>query len=201
MPDLSDEAETLAVAKARLRAAVLGRRRKLTASALADAAARVQAELASVVRRGAPRLVCGYVPIAGEPGGSNLPDVLVRAVAGSAEVLLPVLREDLDLDWGRYAGPSSLTLTTRRLREPVGARLGVDAVREADLVVVPAVAVDRRGVRLGRGGGSYDRVLARVGNAYTVALLHEGEVVDAVPAQPHDAAVRAAITPAELVEF
>ncbi|PSK58900.1 5-formyltetrahydrofolate cyclo-ligase [Micromonospora sp. MH33] len=66
----------------------------------------------------------------------------------------------------------------------------------ADLVVVPALAVDRRGYRLGRGGGSYDRALARVpATVPTVALLHDGELVEVVPAQPHDRPVRFVITP------
>jgi 5-formyltetrahydrofolate cyclo-ligase len=63
-------------------------------------------------------------------------------------------------------------------------------------VVVPALAVDRRGVRLGRGGGSYDRALARLAaGATAVALLHDGELLDALPAEAHDRAVTAAVTP------
>ena len=81
--------------------------------------------------------------------------------------------------------------------EPVDTRRGVDTIRTAALVIVPALAVDRStGVRLGRGGGSYDRALARVGpNVPTVALLHEGELLDGVPAEPHDLPVRYAATP------
>ncbi|TDB95060.1 5-formyltetrahydrofolate cyclo-ligase, partial [Micromonospora fluostatini] len=81
--------------------------------------------------------------------------------------------------------------------EPAGPRLGVTAIAGADLVVVPALAVDRRGLRLGRGGGSYDRALARVpATVPTVALLHDGELVGSLPAQPHDRPVRAVVTPA-----
>jgi 5-formyltetrahydrofolate cyclo-ligase len=71
------------------------------------------------------------------------------------------------------------------LLEPSGPRLGPAAVADAHLVVVPALAVDRTGTRLGRGGGSYDRALARV-RAPSVALLYAGELVDALPAEPHD---------------
>ncbi|MBM0260688.1 5-formyltetrahydrofolate cyclo-ligase, partial [Micromonospora sp. 4G55] len=77
-----------------------------------------------------------------------------------------------------------------------GPRLGRAAIGEAELVVVPALAVDHRGLRLGRGGGSYDRALARVpGRVLIVALLHDGELVEALPAQPHDRPVHAVITP------
>ncbi len=61
-------------------------------------------------------------------------------------------------------------------------------------MIVPALLVARDGTRLGRGGGSYDRALARA-TGLTVALLHDGELVDALPAEPHDVAVQAAATP------
>jgi 5-formyltetrahydrofolate cyclo-ligase len=71
-------------------------------------------------------------------------------------------------------------------------------VTSADLVIVPALAVDRQGNRLGRGGGSYDRALARVGAAVpTIALLYDGELLDEVPAGPGDQPVRAVARPQE----
>ena len=74
----------------------------------------------------------------------------------------------------------------------------VDAVAEADVVVCPGVAADRAGARLGRGGGSYDRALARTGpEALRCLLLHEGEIVDALPVEPHDQRVHVVVTPAE----
>ncbi|WP_425571435.1 5-formyltetrahydrofolate cyclo-ligase [Phytohabitans rumicis] len=191
MPDLSDLPR-----KAALRAALITHRRSLPAASLESASALVLAELVSLVRREGPRCVAGYVPIGAEPGGPGLPEALAGALAPGARLLLPVLRPDLDLEWGAYHGPSSLTPGARGLREPSGRRLGEEAVATAELIVVPAVAVDRRGVRLGRGGGSYDRALARVAeDVLTVALLHDGELIDAVPDEPHDRRVRAVITP------
>ncbi len=108
--------------------------------------------------------------------------------------LLPVLLPGGDLDWIAYDG--RLAPAARGLVEPVGERLGVDAVSTCDLVVVPALAVDRLGNRLGRGGGSYDRALART-KGMTVALLHDGELVERVPVEPHDIAVHAAVTPSD----
>jgi 5-formyltetrahydrofolate cyclo-ligase len=63
-------------------------------------------------------------------------------------------------------------------------------------VLVPALLVDRRGNRLGRGGGSYDRALVRA-TGLTVALLHDGELVEELPAEAHDVPVRAAATPSQ----
>jgi 5-formyltetrahydrofolate cyclo-ligase len=105
--------------------------------------------------------------------------------------LLPVLLEDDDLDWAAYDG--ELAPGRRGLLEPVGPRLGVDAIASCDLVLVPALLVDRRGNRLGKGGGSYDRALARA-TGLTVALLHDDELVDEVPHDAHDVPVRAVAT-------
>ena len=106
--------------------------------------------------------------------------------------LLPVLLADDDLDWARYDG--QLAPGRRGLLEPVGPRLGVEAITECDLVLVPALRVDRAGNRLGKGGGSYDRALARA-TGLTVALLHDDELVDAVPHDAHDVPVKAVATP------
>jgi 5-formyltetrahydrofolate cyclo-ligase len=73
----------------------------------------------------------------------------------------------------------------------------VTAVARADLVIVPALAVDHRGTRLGRGGGSYDRALARVGpGVQTLALLYDGELLAEIPADAHDQRVRLVARPA-----
>jgi 5-formyltetrahydrofolate cyclo-ligase len=65
---------------------------------------------------------------------------------------------------------------------------------------VPALAVGRDGTRLGRGGGSYDRALARVPAATpVVALLYEDELLETVPAEPHDRRVSAAVLPSGVV--
>ncbi|SCG43842.1 5-formyltetrahydrofolate cyclo-ligase [Micromonospora inositola] len=198
MPEFADEADVAHEAKRETRVALLARRRSLTGAQRAEAAARVQAELISLVRRLRPARMTAYVPVGSEPGGPDLPAVLRAALEPAAELLLPVLRDDLDLDWAAYTAPAALVSAGRGLREPVGPRLGRSAVADAGLVIVPALAVDHRGLRLGRGGGSYDRALARVPvTTVTVALLHDGELVESVPAQPHDRPVRAVVTPAE----
>jgi 5-formyltetrahydrofolate cyclo-ligase len=145
---------------------------------------------------GSPPVVAGYVSIGAEPGTRALLDALR---ARGARVLLPVLLPDNDLDWAAYEGPDHLVAAGRGLLEPDGPRLGPEAVCAADLVLLPGLAVDRRGIRLGRGGGSYDRVLARLDRAGSAArlvtLLYDSEVLEGVPAESHDRAVDAAVTP------
>jgi 5-formyltetrahydrofolate cyclo-ligase len=139
--------------------------------------------------------VAAYVSVGTEPGTAGLIFTLWKR---GTYVLLPVLLPDGDLDWASYEGPDSLMRGPRGLLEPSEPRRGVTAITSADLVVVPAVAVDRAGRRLGRGGGSYDRALARVGPAVpTIALLYDDELVSHVPAGEHDQRVRVVARPGE----
>jgi 5-formyltetrahydrofolate cyclo-ligase len=179
--------------KAAARAVLLAARRSRTDRDSADA--RVRAALALLAAD--LGTVAGYVPLPNEPGGALLPGVLASACR---RLLLPVVRPDLDLDWAVHDG--SFAPAGFGLREPAGPRLGPDAITGAELVVVPAVAVDRTGVRLGRGGGSYDRALARVGpGTLLVAVVYPEELVDRLPAEPHDVRVHAALTPDGVIRF
>jgi 5-formyltetrahydrofolate cyclo-ligase len=194
VPDFPSDAERPKVRKNALRNRLLALRALKSAPERLSAAESLQAALLSLVRAEHRSTIAAYVPVGSEPGGTDLPDVLRDALPPGGRLLLPLLLNDGDLDWAVYTG--TLLRGPRGLQEPVGERLGVDAIGEASLVVVPALAVSSTGVRLGRGGGSYDRALSRVAaTALTVALLYDGEFVDVVPAEAHDRAVRATITP------
>ena len=171
-----------------------GRRSLLEVSTAANAIA--DHLLASPeVRRAAT--VAAYVSVGTEPGTGPLLEALASL---GRRVILPVVLPDLDLDWAVYDGPGSLERARRGLLEPIGRRLGVDAVATADVVLTPGLAVDRTGTRLGQGGGCYDRALGRVPvGTFTCTLLYDGEVLDEVPAAPHDRRVTAAVTPAGLI--
>ncbi|WP_435652510.1 5-formyltetrahydrofolate cyclo-ligase [Kitasatospora purpeofusca] len=165
------------------------------AGALAAAAVPI-GEAGATGAAGAAATVAAYVSVGAEPGTRPLLDALR---ARGLRVLLPVLLADNDLDWAEYAGPAALAPAGRGLMEPVGGRLGPEAVTGAGLVLLPGLAVDRRGLRLGRGGGSYDRVLARLERAgarpVLAVLLYEHELLERVPAEPHDRPVDLALTP------
>ncbi|WP_046503407.1 5-formyltetrahydrofolate cyclo-ligase [Streptomyces odonnellii] len=188
--------------KAALRSELLAARRLLSdedARRAAAVLARRALELPELARAGT---VAAYVSVGREPGTRALLDALR---ARGVRVLLPVLMADNDLDWAPYEGADRLVRAGRGLLEPDGTRLGPGAVLEAEVVLLPGLAVDGRGMRLGRGGGSYDRVLGRLeqaGAAPALAvLLYDGEVVARVPAEPHDRPVRAVVTPGGVLRF
>jgi 5-formyltetrahydrofolate cyclo-ligase len=173
-----------------------GRRSLLEVSQAAQAIAE-QLLAAPEVRRAAT--VAAYVSVGTEPGTGPLLDEL-RSLG--RRVILPVLLPDNDLDWAVYDGPRELARAGRGLLEPTGPPLGRDAVATADVVLVPGLAVDRTGMRLGRGGGSYDRALGRVPvGTFVCTLLYDGEVLDEVPAEPHDRPVTAVVTPSGLTRL
>ncbi len=149
------------------------------------------------VRRAAT--VAAYVSTRLEPGTGPL---IEQLDAMGRRVILPVLLPDNDLDWAVYTGAQGLVPASRGLLEPAGPRLGVEAVATADVVLCPGVAVDRTGMRLGRGGGSYDRVLGRVPvGTFVCTLLYDGELLDRVPADAHDRRVTAVVTPEGLTRL
>ncbi|MFE2140978.1 5-formyltetrahydrofolate cyclo-ligase [Streptomyces sp. NPDC059456] len=192
--------------KALLRRELLAARRALSPESLRTSALALSRSALELPELADAQTVAAYVSVGSEPGTRDLLDALRAA---GKRVLLPLLLPDNDLDWAGYEGPGSLAEAAHpgrmRLLEPAGARLGPDAVTGADAVLLPGLAVDGRGMRLGRGGGSYDRVLARLARAGAhpalVVLLYDEEVVARVPAEPHDHPVQAVATPSGVVRF
>ena len=175
--------------KSALRRAVLSRRAALGEELRARASTAAVEALLPLVDDAADSPVAAYLAVGTEPGTAAL---LTALAERHVQVLLPVLLPDHDLDWASAA--DGIRPGPHGLLEPSGPRLGRDAVADCRIVVVPALAVDRAGHRLGRGGGSYDRALPRT-RGLVVALLHDGESVVALPAEPHDAPVDALVTP------
>ncbi len=188
-PDSVDIAAEKAAWRRRIRAARRARDPEVRAR---HAALLTEAALGLAGRFDGP--VCAHLPVGLEPWSPAGVEALRSA---GHEVLLPVVADrEGPLDWARYEGPDALLPGLLGLREPAGTRLGPEAVRHAGLVLLPALAADRSGVRLGQGGGFYDRTLPLVdASVPLVVVLDEGELVDALPAEPHDRRVTAALLP------
>jgi 5-formyltetrahydrofolate cyclo-ligase len=181
--------------KAALREQLLAARGRVADTVRAAEARMLCEHLEPTVSSGST--ACAYVPVGSEPGSVQMLDMLLRR---AGRVLLPVARTagdgtPLPLRWGQYR-PGELIRGRWGLLEPAEPWLPESALAEAVLVVVPALAVDRRGVRLGRGRGFYDRSLdGRNPQARLIAMVRDDELLDELPAEPHDVAMTHVITP------
>jgi 5-formyltetrahydrofolate cyclo-ligase len=181
------------VAPTQAKAALRSMLRERRALRSAEERERLGAALATHAHALGPGPIAAFVGIRGEPHTLSL---LAALDARGVRVLLPILREDLDLEWADYDGdPRNLTEGPRGVLHPPGPSLGLDGIAEAALVLAPALAVDGAGRRLGQGGGSYDRALTRT-SAPVLAVLFDDEVLEEVPAELHDRPVTGVLTPA-----
>jgi len=179
-------ADGTAAAKAALRARLLAARATQPAEQRGAAGRLNRDHVLSLPQAQMAGTVAAYFSVGTEPDTHGLIFGLWKR---GTYVILPLLRPDGDLDWASYEGPDSLVPGPKGLLEPAEPARGVDAVARASLVLVPALAVDTR-------GGSYDRALARVGpRVPVIALLNDGELLDHVPAAPHDRPVSMAALP------
>lgn len=184
--------------KSELRRRVIAARRALDGPTRARESQAIGAALLAVVdglARSAddPLTVCAHLPVGSEPGVGESLDALR---ARGHRVLLPRTGEPGPLDWAEYRGAAHLTTGRFGLAEPDGPPLGPAAIGAADVVVVPAVAVALTGMRLGKGGGYYDRTLPAVNPGTPVlAVIRDPELVDTIPTEAHDAPLDGVVTP------
>ena len=139
----------------------------------------------------AHRVIASYSPTATEPDVSGF-NYWVRA--SGLKLLLPIINGN-QLAW---AEPGELTLGPLGILQPTGAPAELN---EATMIVLPALAVDRAGNRLGRGAGYYDRALSENTAAVRVAVVFDSEILPALPAEPHDVPVNLAVSPEQTLAF
>lgn len=133
---------------------------------------------------GTRRVSC-FIGVGSEPDTGPL---IQRLTERGIEVLLPITLDDFSLDWALYSGDDHLVDARFGLREPDGPRLGAAAIATADVVVIPALAIDADGRRLGQGAGCYDRALPHVPEKTPVlAVVFDDErLSQSLPEEPHD---------------
>ncbi len=187
-------------AKQLLRRRLLARRRRVESGVRAVEADALAAALIPVILESTTPgdTVCGYLPVGSEPGSVRLLDALVDQ---GRRVLLPVTDTDPDgqpraLRWGVYRA-GELTGARYGLLEPAGPSLDPSVIAESRVIVVPALAVQSDGARLGRGAGFYDRSLPLADpSALLIAVVRDDEVLDDVPTGAHDVTMTHIATPA-----
>jgi 5-formyltetrahydrofolate cyclo-ligase len=183
--------------KRALRSWALAARAELPPALLTSASAAVTERVLGLPELARAGTVAAFASYGTELATGPLLDALTaRGVA----VLLPVLQEDDDLVWRRYAGPDRLVPGRRGLLEPAADVAGDVPAETVDAAVVPGVCYDESGRRLGRGGGSYDRALARLPpGALRIAVALDSEIVAEVPAEEHDERVDVIVTPTRVI--
>lgn len=148
-----------------------------------------------------PGRVAAYLSTGTEPDSLRL---VAWSVAHGLEVLLPVLTDGSgawlpEPTWARYEGPDRLREGRSQILEPIGPPLNADALATVDVMVVPGLAADARGNRLGRGGGWYDRARSGLPEQETWLLLNDDEILDVVPTDTWDLPVHRMVTPSRVI--
>jgi 5-formyltetrahydrofolate cyclo-ligase len=182
------------VTKTQVRGELLERRRAMSPSERAEAAEAIALHLLAVpVIARANRVAC-YLSMPSEPGTGPL---IAALRDRGIEVVVPISLDDHTLDWSAYDPTAAVTTNALGIPEPHGVRLGAGTLDTCEAIILPALAVDHEGHRLGRGAGYYDRALAET-SAPLCAVVFTHELLPAVPHEPHDVPVQMAVTPAGL---
>ncbi len=184
--------------KRALRVELRERRRQLTDRDRDTAAAALTEHLVELATHLRVTSIAAYLPTTDEP---NIRPFVEWAIGSGIRVLVPVSRDDGLLDWAVTDGRQE-TEGLYGMPEPVGELLGPIAINDVDLIVVPAAAVDRSGMRMGWGRGYFDRTLGSMERCPPVyAVVFDTELVDSVPIEVHDKSVDGVITPSAIVTF
>jgi 5-formyltetrahydrofolate cyclo-ligase len=191
VPDVDSE-------KRALRAELRERRRIRTSTETAADSAALTDHLVSLTSRLGVRSLAAYLSMPEEP--DTRPFLRWTAEQG-LKVLLPISRVDGLLDWAPYDGQDE-DADILGMPTPTSELLGPIAINDVDLILVPAAAVDRGGMRMGWGRGYFDKTLGSMQNCPPVyAVIFDDELVASVPRERHDMPVNGVVTPGGIVTF
>lgn len=197
---------TSVLSKAALRAAMRSKRRALTTEQQRQASERLAAHVATLRLFRVSRRIAVYLPNDGEIDPSP---VLERAWRMKKRAYLPVLsRLRHDRLWFAQAQPGMALRPNRfGIPEPVVKSSELVRAEELDLVLVPLVAFDLAGNRVGMGGGFYDKSLAflrhrtQLRKPHVIGLAHDFQRVDALAAEPWDVPLAGVVTDRAIYEI
>ena len=186
-------------AKRALRAELRERRQLLSDPQREAAAEAIGERLDALVDELGARSVSCFLSPTTEPGTREF---VTRAVRRGIRVLLPVTRSDGLLDWAVADDTEEIAEGLYGLPEPTGEVLGPIAVDDVDLMIVPAAAVDRSGMRMGWGRGSFDKTIGSMEKCPPVyAVIYDSEVLDELPREVHDQPVDGIVTPSQTLHL
>lgn len=182
----------IALAKAQLRSKILASRVRRESSNQA-----FTANLLELVSQLDAQSVATYLSFGTEPATTDFIDSLLD---DGIEVLVPKALPDETLAWFKWDGVSEIT-SSLGMREPDENKLLAVSVEQAELLLIPALAVDRMGNRLGRGKGYFDRELSVLSGSKVYAVCFEDEVLESIPSEVHDQRVSGVVTEVAIHEL
>jgi 5-formyltetrahydrofolate cyclo-ligase len=186
-------------AKRALRAELRERRQLLSDSQREAAASAIGERLDALIDAHDARSISCFLSTTTEPGTR---DFVKRAVGRGIRVLLPITRSDGLLDWAVATEHDEIAEGLYGLPEPTGEVLGPIAVNDVDLMIVPAAAVDRSGMRMGWGRGYFDKTIGSMERCPPVyAVIYDSEILDSLPREVHDQPVNGVVTPEQTLEL
>lgn len=225
LPDAEQASASLDMRKRDIRRTVIGRRKRVPQQVRDQAALSLSRHHSRLLELAESASGAAPISLAAQPRtvrkaptiaayvsmGSEIPTkpLLAALLADGIRLMVPKLGNGLDIGWGMLDGLSRLYdmgdadiggpsfRHSNRPQEPDTVTLPAETLRDADLILVPALAVDHNGTRLGRGGGWYDRALAhRRPDVRIIAVCWPWECVGkALPCLPHDLPVDGVLTP------
>ena len=167
--------------KNELRHNIKQQKRQFTSQQLAQLSLPVLDRLRPLLRDA--KVVLAYYSLPDEVDTHVLIDELV---AEGKTVLLPKVLDDTTMELRRYTGPQDLCEGAYHIMEPVG--MTFTDLSQIDVALIPGVAFDAQGHRLGRGKGYYDRFLSLI-STKTLGLCFDFQKVAEVPVEAQDVAV------------
>lgn len=182
----------IALAKAQLRSKILASRVGRESSNQA-----LTANLLELVSRLKVQRVATYLSFGTEPSTT---DFISSLLDDGIEVIVPKVLTDETLAWYKWDGVSATT-SSLGMREPDESKLQAVSIQEAELLIIPALAVDRMGNRLGRGKGYFDRGLSVLSDSKVYAVCFEDEVLESIPSEVHDQRVSGVVTEVAIHEL
>lgn len=181
--------------KRALRAELRERRQLLSESQRQDASSAIARRLDDLVAATDARSISCFLSTSTEP---DTREFVTAAVRRGIRVLLPVTRADGLLDWAVASDDDEIAEGLFGLPEPTGEVLGPIAVNDVDLMIIPAAAVDRSGMRMGWGRGYFDKTIGSMEKCPPVyAVVYDSEVLDVLPREVHDQPVTGVVTPSQ----
>ena len=176
--------------KKELRREMLALRRALSDDEVEKRSHLLTEEICALPQYRKAKRIMAFLAMKGE---SNLDELISRALAEGKEVYIPVCLPERKMEAGRLLSMDHFEKGPLGLRNlPKGYVVGQPETM--DLVLIPAVACDREGNRLGMGAGYYDRYLSRVPVERRIAALWDFQVVESIPSESFDERIAGIVT-------